>query len=1189
MFLKSVTLRGFKSFADKTSLDFEPGVTVIVGPNGSGKSNIVDALTWVLGSSSPKSLRGGQMADVIFAGAPGRPALGRAVVTITIDNSSGALPIEFSEVTVSRAMFASGENEYAINGTPCRALDVQELLSDTGLGREHHTIVGQGQLDAILNARPEERRAFIEEAAGILKHRRRKERSLRKLAQMEAHMERLTDVVRELRRSLKPLERQAEAAVKHAELEARLREVRLVRGLRELDELTRRWDAEASAEADARAALAALESRLAETREAEAAVERTLAQLAPAAHRAAETHFALSTLVERYRGLAERIDERRRGLVEAVEEPVAGRDPQELRDRAARAREALARLEAEREEAHRALADAVAVREEAERARRAHEQEVVAEARRRREWRERQLRWEGEVSALRSALAQAASEEGRLDSQLSGVRARVAQLTRDREAVEAEIRRLDERSGPLAEQLAAAEERARRRQEAADAAVRAERELERRRASLEARADALRAASQEATEGASAVLAAAEAGNVHGIVGALADHVSVEDGMAAAVAAALGPLGDALVARDADAAAAAVTHVRERGSGRVLLLAADAAAADGEAAGAGGSAASPLDDELDALGARPLVDVLQAAPDVLVGLRRALAGVYVVDDLDTARTLADRFPDATFATLDGELVGARGWAGGSAAAASAVLSRAAAEQAEAELETVVADLAVASRRVADADRELAAARHEVDVAAAALAECESELTGAAERLGRLRKELEAGERELASLSAQAAELAREIGERRDRLAALEARGVEPAPPEPEGPDLEAERLDDALAAAREAEVQARLRLGTVQERAAEAARSAESLEAEAADVERRLAERERRRQQRLAAIARCEALAGVAAEGLAIAQRSLQRAAAERDRLDEARGERQRELGVLRARLRELDEELTALRDARHREDLARRDLQHALDSVRARLRDELGVDPDAQLEAFRRGDDSIAAADLRAASDDDLAEEEERLVRKVALLGRVNPLALEEFHALKERHEFLTGQLEDLRASRRDLLDVVAAVEDRIREVFAAAFADVAAQFERIFPRLFPGGEGRLVLTDPDDLLESGVEVEARPPGKRVKRLSLLSGGERSLTALAVLFAIFAARPSPFYVLDEVEAALDDVNLQRFLDVVREFRDTSQLIIITHQQRTMEVADCLYGVSMQGDGVSKVISQRLREVAPSG
>ena len=787
-------------------------------------------------------------------------------------------------------------------------------------------------------------------------------------------------------------------------------------------------------------------------------------------------------------------------------------------------------------------------------------------------------RWEGEVSALRSALARAASEEGRLDSQLSGVRARAAELSRDRDAVAAEIRRLDERSGPLAEQLAAAEATAERRQADADASVRAERELERRRASLEARADALRAASQEASEGATAVLAAAEAGDVHGIVGALADHVSVEDGTAAAVAAALGPLGDALVARDADAAAAALGHVRQRGSGRVLLVAADADAA---------AARSAADEELAALGARPIVDVLEAAPDLLAGLRRALAGVHVVDDLDTARTLAARFPAATFATLDGDLVGARGWAGGSAAAASAVLARAAAEQAEAELETVVADLAVASRRVTDADRALAAARRELDAAAAAMAECEAELTSAAERLGRLNKELAASEAELAALSQQAADLEREISERRERLEALEARGVDPAPPEPDGPDLEAERLDEALAAAREVEVQARLALGTVQQRAAETARSAEALETEAADVERRLAERERRRHQRLAAIARCEGLASVAAAGLATAQRSLQRAAAERDRLDEERAARQGDLGALRARLRELEDELAAARDARHREDLARRDLRHALDGVRARLRDELGVDPDEALAAFRRGDGGDD--ELRAAIDEALAEEEERLLRKVALLGRVNPLALEEFHALKERHAFLTAQLEDLRASRRDLLDVVAAVEERIREVFAAAFADVAAQFERVFPRLFPGGEGRLLLTDPDDLLDSGVEVEARPPGKRVKRLSLLSGGERSLTALAVLFAIFAARPSPFYVLDEVEAALDDVNLQRFLDVVAEFRDTSQLLVISHQQRTMEVADCLYGVSMQRNGVSKVISQRLREATPAG
>ncbi|MPZ73036.1 MAG: AAA family ATPase, partial [Nitriliruptorales bacterium] len=633
MFLKSLTLRGFKSFAEKTRLEFEPGITVIVGPNGSGKSNVVDALSWVLGSHSAKSLRGGSMADVIFAGAPGKPALGRAAVDITIDNAGGGLPIEFSEVTVSRAMFASGENTYAVNSVDCRLLDVQELLSDTGLGRQNHTIVGQGQIDAILNARPDERRAFVEEAAGILKHRRRKERALRKLAQMDAHVERLTDVLRELRRNLRPLERQAEAAAKHAELQAKLRDVRITRALRELDLLQTRWEQDEATQRAADERLAAVEAEVAAARREEAEVQGALDRLSPAVRVATETHFQLSNLVERFRGLEARIGERRLGLVDAVEEPVAGRDPAQLRTDADAERESLVGLEEQRDEARRALEATAAARRDAEQARRAHEQAAAAEARRRVEARERLLRWEGEVAALRSSLAQAASEEGRLASQVSGMTARREELEADIAGLQRDIQRLDAQETVLAEQLAAAETAVARRQAAADNAALRERDLERRRASLEARADALRVASAEATEGAVALSAAAETGTVDGIVGPLADHVSVADGMARAVAAALGPLGDALVVASPQAATTALRFVREQRSGRVLLL-----------VGAPADSPAPTPVDLRDEGARPLVEALEADPSLLRALGHALAGVYATNDLAHATSLAERFP-----------------------------------------------------------------------------------------------------------------------------------------------------------------------------------------------------------------------------------------------------------------------------------------------------------------------------------------------------------------------------------------------------------------------------------------------------------------------------------------------------------------------------------------------------------------
>jgi chromosome segregation protein len=1186
VFLKSITLRGFKSFADKTTLDLEPGITVIVGPNGSGKSNIVDALLWVLGTHSAKSLRGGSMADVIYAGAPGRAALGRAAVEITIDNSAGTLPIEFSEVMVARAMFATGETTYSINNVECRALDVQELLSDTGLGRETHTIVGQGQLDAVLNARPEERRILIEEAAGILKHRRRKDRALRKLSQMESHLERLTDLLRELRRTLRPLERQAEVAAKAVELQRALLQVRGERTLRELAGLVRKANADQATRAASQHRLAEISNQLTAERETEAAIEATLAQLAPVTRATTETHFRLANLTERYRGLAERIAERYRGLADAVDEPVAGRDPSQLRAHACAQRAALAELEVEHVAACAALQAAVEARREAERVRRAHEQAAAAEARRRAEARERRLRWEGEVTALRSALAQAASEEGRLASQVSGLKARRTELGADIEAVQAEIQRLDTQAASLAAQLEAAQRLTDRRQAAADAAAKRERELERQRACIEARADTLRAAAQDPGEGAAALLEAAESGQVDGILGRLADHITV-NGDAPAISAALGTLEDALLVTARDVAETAVGLVRSLKGSRVVLLAIDPA-------GVGSGDPGEKDSDAGALnlfedGAHPLADVLDAEPGVLGALRRALAGVYLVSDFATACRLAEHHPDLVFVSSDGEIAGARGYAGGAASLQAPVIALTAAAEADRQAEAVASELLVAHRQLGDADRALAAARHELDAATAAMQESDGLITAGAERLARLRKELATCERELAQLEGQQADLDREMTERRHALLTLETLDLGDREPEPGGPDLEAERLEDALAEAREQEMGARIALNATEHQSAELRRRIEELEREAADVECQLAERERRRQARLAAIDRCGELAVLVEAALQRAEASQAVADAERNRLEEQRAEAQRELGALRARLRQLDADLAALTAERHREDLANQELHHHLTAVRGRLADDLGLDPD---QALADADPATLAAD--PARDEALAEEEERLSRKLALLGTVNPLAVEEFATLQERHQFLTDQLEDCRASKRDLLQLIEAVDGRIREVFAAAFADVAAHFAQLFPRLFPGGEGRLFLTDPDDLLQTGVEVEARPPGKRVKRLSLLSGGERSLCAIAVLFAIFAARPSPFYVLDEVEAALDDVNLMRFLEAVRRLGvgdpdspgfAPSQILIVTHQKRTMEIADCLYGVTMQTGGVSKVVSQRVAEL----
>jgi chromosome segregation protein len=688
-----------------------------------------------------------------------------------------------------------------------------------------------------------------------------------------------------------------------------------------------------------------------------------------------------------------------------------------------------------------------------------------------------------------------------------------------------------------------------------------------------ARADALRGAARDAGEGAVALVAAAAVGKLSGVRGRLIDHVDVVDGMATAVAAALGPLGQAVVVSSRAAARAAVDHARTHGSGRVLVL----------VSGTGPPPATP--DGVPRREARPLLDAVRGDAGVVSALASALRGVYGVEDFATACRLSARFPEYVFVTTDGDLAGGWAYEGGSDEAAGPVvwLARAAAE--EAELAVIDRELADARGAVRAAERDTREATGTVERVRAELRDRESRSRIAAESASRVGGELARCRAEQRLLSSEAEQLAAEVERQRAQRDRLTRDGEGPEDPAadlaevgPSETDEQAQPLDERLAAAREAEVAARMALVALESRGAELSRQAAALERDAAAAEHAQQEREQRRRRRLAAVERCVALAALADASVRQAEASLAAAGADHDRLEQATGHAQQELGAIRAELGGVEAQLVGALDRTHDDELRLGQVDAALEALRRRIRDDLGADPDDLLAqpADGSGDDDDAA----------LADEENRLARMLGLLGAVNPLAVEEHRALQERARFLAAQLDDLRASRRDLLEVVAAVDARIVTVFEAAFRDVSAQFERVFGRLFPGGEGRLVLSDPDDLLDSGVEVEARPAGKRVKRLSLLSGGERALAALALLLAIFAARPSPFCVLDEVEAALDDVNLQRFLELVRDLRSGSQVLLITHQQRTMEIADCLYGVSMQPEGVTKVVSQRLSDRA---
>jgi chromosome segregation protein len=773
------------------------------------------------------------------------------------------------------------------------------------------------------------------------------------------------------------------------------------------------------------------------------------------------------------------------------------------------------------------------------------------------------LRWEGEVAALRSALAQAASEQGRLDGRLAALRERQQHCGADVTATEQACNAIARRRDGHEQAAGAADAVVDACRDELDELVQDERTCERQRAVLAARAEALAAAVVQVPDGTRGVLDA----QLDGVLGHLADHIKIHEGYERAVVAALGSAAEALVTRDPRSAAHAATVARDRGDGRVRLL-------------AGRNDAAPAVTTRLPAGARIVADLFDGQPEVVAALRVLLRDAAVVDDYAAACALTIERPELTVVTTSGEVAGAGGYVVGGTAATSTVEQQAALAATRVELAELDGDAQAIADRVAsarrtfeEAERTRASVVGELKTASATLAE-------RTQQLRRLQAEAAAYARELGAVEQSADQLDTEVAKRREQLQALERIPHEPADEaSDEGPDLEAERLDDTLRVAQEAEVDARVAVSSAQSRRDEITRRIVALERDIDQLEKAWIAADLRQQRRRVAVQRCKHLGAIAQQAVEAGEAALEASALERLGLEDQRDEQQRALGVARSRVATVEHQLADHTRTQHADELAVANAGHTLEDARGRARD-LGLDPDTLL--ADGGDVHPLSAQRRAT----LADDEERLARELALLGPVNPLAVDEFEALKERQRFLTEQLDDLERSRRDLLEMVDAVDERIRQIFAAAFADVAAEFQRFFAVMFPGGEGRLMLTDPDDMLHTGIDVEARPPGKRVKRLSLLSGGERSLVALAVAFAIFAARPSPFYVLDEVEAALDDINLQRVLDVIAEFRASSQLIVVTHQKRTMEIADVLYGVTMRSGGVSKVLSQRLTDVA---
>lgn len=1178
MYLKSLVLKGFKSFADRSVLALEPGITAVVGPNGSGKSNISDAVLWVLGERNAKHLRGQAMEDVIFAGSSARKSVGIAEVDLVLDNSDGTLPVDFDEVAITRRMYRSGESEYLINGVVARRMDVLDILHDSGLGTGTHSIISQGSLDSILQSKPEDRRALIEEAAGVLKHKQRKAKSERKLAAMDAHLSRVKDVAAEVERQLGPLERKAKRARTYQGLADELADLNLGLAVDDLRTLRRGWNDAVSRE---QALEAELEQKRAAIAQAEAAAEELQEKIrreSVDAGELARQHRRASSAVERFDGATLLLHEKRRAAqsyeaeLRVTLEANKAKRAQAEADRAQAAAQ-LAEVQHDREQADAAVARLAQEQAENAQQRRALEREVeeLERAKRTGERAQEQARRElaETQEALTSGLAHVKLIEGHgkeLELQLERAQAEAVALA-DAAA----------QAGTALDALVEAEGAARARVgEALGARETARGELD------EARDAASLVASEikglEEVERASAAAGPARAWLLDNAadlgvrLDPLAHAVRATEGFEALVEHLLSSDVSALLVDDAtraNAAAAALVAQGERGE--VVLVprtgesARSAAAREAAAAGLG----------------RALVDELTYAAEDADAVEALLGDVVVCADLDAAFAAhARRAQGVRYVTSDGCIVWPNGKVTVGAAAADSdegVLARARRlEELRGRLRAAEEARAAAEERAAAAEAALRTAQGESLRLSQELAELRGKTDSARAEARRGEEKLAAVRREFEDIERQRGEAERTVAEARpsvealeQKLAALKQELEQGAARLEEAQDTvvplrkEAARLRDALS-------EAKLKAATLSERQTYTSRVVDARTRDLEAVAKSDAEARETLLRKTVAQKRIEPLLALFGELVASARKWT------RD-LEEAATAAQ--------------DSSTGLHNAVNEARAVARAAHDAFDDANARLsaarvdKGRLEVQVDAAVNVIVH-DCNVPldrALELPELEDRGACEDAAfKLRRRIANMGTINPDAAEEYEQLKERYDYLAAQLADLDSARRSLTKIVRVIDARMKDDFIRTYEAVDANFREIFAVLFPGGSAELALSDPDDLENTGVEVTAQPKGKRITKMMLMSGGEKSLTALALLFAVYRIRTTPFYILDEVEAALDDSNLRRLTMYLESLRDSTQLIMITHQRRTMEMADVLFGVSMQADGVTKVVSQKL-------
>ncbi|MFM1957950.1 MAG: chromosome segregation protein [Actinomycetota bacterium] len=1149
MYLKSITLKGFKSFAQPTTLNLEPGITCVVGPNGSGKSNVVDALAWVMGEQGAKTLRGGKMEDVIFAGTETKGPLGRAEVQLTIDNTDGALPIEYSEVTISRVLFRNGASEYAINGETCRLLDVQELLSDSGLGREMHVIVGQGQLDTVLRATPIERRAFIEEAAGILKYRRRKEKTERKLEAMQANLTRLSDLTAELRRNLKPLGRQAEVARAAKEIGAIARAAKSKLLAFQITALKNQLESASKSESERRAESSYAQSQLAATRSGIQELETQLVSGELDGLR--QQLFGFESKEAKLRNL-QNLAQQRIALIGRQEFSNREIEVADLASQLKQAEVELESLETEITNTAEVLAEKEADRLKAAAALAAFEADVLrqrsaVEA----QERERSV-LASQVSVLNSKAEGFAGQIANLETALKDAIEKIAQLSSEQEEIQPTATSTSDESLRVAyENSQVAESSQRAKLDAARDALHA---AERERDAVAAKHAAL-GMTLEQKDGSSEVRSA----QLAGIKGLLAESVSIEKGYEVAVAVALGTLSDAIVAATREQAIAALRYLKSEGLGRAEFLVVEGAAVSAKKREVAGLVA-----------ADSVVTAPQAVLDVLQGF-------YFAQDLEQASKALDakELAGANIITVEGDWVSKSLIRGGGSKQPSKLELRAELDSAAKRLSELAATIEKLSQDLDGQKAQLVDAEAKVRESLSALQQYDAELAARAERVGRIIAQVDSAKNEKLRIEREIATLAE--AEQKAKQEAEQAAAKLSAMPEPEtveGNETQRSALVAALEASRQAELDVRINVGTFSERRISASKAVAVLRGRLSEATA-AQERERKAtEEKIAQLAKAEQALAVIPAALDAATRLAGQVRAQVRELEAQRIQRTERLTQLRSQAAGLEARYNELNQGVHEVEMQNHELRLNLANLTERVATELHIDVETL----------ISETELAEETREDLEKAVRQAEQKLSQLGAFNPLALEEFAALEERHKYMSEQLEDLTKARADLIGIIKDLDQKMQTIFASAFEDTRREFEKVFPILFPGGTGSISLTEPDDLLATGIEVAVRPVGKRIERMSLLSGGERSLAAVALLIAIFKARPSPFYVLDEVEAALDDANLGRLLEVIESLRKSSQLIIVTHQKRTMEIADALYGVSMRQDGMSAVVGQKLEK-----